>query len=102
MSFEPPGGDVTMSRIGLLGKGVCASANPKERTAASSRPRAVLMRLPPPSIRSYAEKVRMQECEHEVQREPGEHLPHPISSNLKWLRPCMIAANGTLEVVTVK
>src|SRR5439155_15360260 len=77
MSFEPPGGEVTMSRIGLLGKGVCPSARPKEHSAASSTPRAVLMRLPPPSIRSYAEKVRMQECEHEVQSEPGEHFAPP-------------------------
>src|SRR2546430_5433436 len=77
MSFEPPGGEVTMSRIGLPGKGVCASANPKEHSAASSRPRAVLMRLPPPSIGSRAEQIGMQEYEHEVQREPGEHFPPP-------------------------
>src|SRR5260221_8142511 len=77
MSFEPPGGEVTMSRPGLLGKGLWASARPKEHNAASSRPRAVLMRPPPPSIRSCAEKVRMQECEREVQREPGEHFPPP-------------------------
>src|SRR5882762_5310794 len=75
MSFEPPGGEVTMSRIGLLGKGACASARPKEHKAASSRPRAMLMHRPPPSIRSRAKQVGMQECEQEVQCESGEHFP---------------------------
>src|SRR6266581_9732953 len=90
MSFEPPGGEVTMSRIGLLGKrlgkGGCASARPKKHSAARSRPRAVLMRRPPPSIRSRAEQVGMQEREHEVQRESGEHFPPP-----DFLEPELVA-----------
>src|SRR6267142_957627 len=75
MSFEPPGGEVTMSRIGLLGKGAWARARPEEHRAASSRPRATLMRRPPPSVRSRAKQIGMQEDEHEIQREPGEHFP---------------------------
>src|SRR5438093_2865541 len=77
MSFEPPGGEVTTIRTGLLGNGACASTRPKEHKAASSRPRAVLMRRPPPSIGSRAEQMGMQEHEHEVQSESGEYFAPP-------------------------
>src|ERR1041385_6749649 len=77
MSFEAPGGEVTISLSGLLGKAVCASAKLQEHSAASSRQRAVLMRLRPPSVGSRAEQIGMQEHEHKVQREPGEHFPPP-------------------------
>src|SRR5438445_3980788 len=92
MSFDPPEGEVTISRIGLLGKGTCACTRPeKHRAATTSDARATPPPWPPrgapQSVGSRTKQIGMQEHQHEVQRETGEHLPPP-----DFLEPEPVAA----------
>src|SRR6266853_601982 len=61
------------------------SGVPERKTAIVSPATASARSLP--SIRSRAEQIRMQECEREVQGEPGEHFPPP-----DFVEPELVAA----------